>query len=105
MRGTPSSHILWARFPPRPPLSASGHHSQLVRAPILLELDPPPPRLAVSFLSAVSHSWCKISSAVSFRNKYLQPFQWQETSGDFPPLLPARAGPPGKCWAGVPGRS
>lgn len=44
----------------------------------------------------VSHLRCKISSAVSFRNKYLQPLRWQEkeTSGDFPPFLPARAGPP-----------
>lgn len=33
---------------------------------------------------------------MSFRNKYLQPLWWQEkeTSGDFPPVLPASAGPP-----------
>lgn len=33
---------------------------------------------------------------MSFRNEYLQPLWWQEkeTSGDFPPVLPASGGPP-----------
>lgn len=54
------------------------------------------PGSIVSFLSPVSHLWCKISSAVSFRNKYLKLLQRQEkeTSGDFPPFLPAGAGSP-----------
>lgn len=67
------------------------------------------PGPCLSLLSAASHLWCKISSAMSFRNKYLQPLRWQEKklAGTFlfscQPGLASDAGVPGRMRGGIVG--